>query len=85
MKVYGSFLVRCWLIQDRSQSERSIFDVEHIQTGNHLRAVTLREVEAWVIAACQSSKPVEESARLTQEESKPGKTVKDSGGKIYDS
>jgi hypothetical protein len=56
MKLYGSFLVRCWLIQGPSQNERSVYDVQHIQTGERLRVESLAEVQNWVIAACQASR-----------------------------
>jgi hypothetical protein len=40
MKQYSSFLIRCWVIRDEGQPERIVFDVEHIQTGEHWRALT---------------------------------------------
>lgn len=45
MKFYSSFLVRCWVIREEGQAERIVperivFDVEHIQKGEHWRALT---------------------------------------------
>ncbi len=40
MKLYSSFLVRCWVIREEGQAERILFDVEHIQKGEHWRAMT---------------------------------------------
>ncbi|MBI1760527.1 MAG: hypothetical protein HYR56_03735 [Acidobacteria bacterium] len=40
MKLYSSFLVRCWVIREAGPAERVVFDVEHIQTGEHWRALT---------------------------------------------
>jgi hypothetical protein len=40
MKLYSSFLVRCWVIREEGQAERLVFDVEHIQKGEHQRTLT---------------------------------------------
>jgi len=53
MKLYSSFLVRCWLIHDQSQDERSLIDVEHVQTGGHKRVANLTEAEEWIFAVCR--------------------------------
>ena len=54
MKLYSSFLIRCWLINDPAQGERSVIDVEHIQSGGHTRAATLAEAERWMFDACRT-------------------------------
>lgn len=54
MKLYSSFLIRCWLIHDSPESEKSVIDVEHIQTGERRRAVTLTEAEQWMFEACRT-------------------------------
>ncbi|HEX8183145.1 MAG TPA: hypothetical protein VF747_00290, partial [Blastocatellia bacterium] len=54
MKTYGSFVIRCWLIRDQSQNERSVFDIEHIQSGEHKRAASLTEVNDWMMATCKT-------------------------------
>lgn len=54
MKLYSSFLLRCWLIDDQSQPERSLIDVEHVQSGGHKRVANLTEAEEWIFAACRS-------------------------------
>ncbi len=50
MRLYRSFLVRCWLIKDHSGDERSVFDVEHIQSGERTKAATLQEAEQWMLS-----------------------------------
>ena len=57
MKSYSSFLVRCWLIPDESNGQRSVFDVEHIQTGDHCRVTALTEAQEWMLAACRNAQP----------------------------
>ena len=56
MKLYSSFLIRCWLIHDQSQDERPVIDVEHIQTGGHTRVTRLAEAETWMFEACRTMK-----------------------------
>jgi hypothetical protein len=55
MKLYGSFLVRCWVIKDASADERAVIDVEHIQSGEHLRVANFAEAEEWVLEACRNA------------------------------
>jgi hypothetical protein len=54
MKLYSSFLIRCWLINDSTLGERSVIDIEHIQTGGHTRAASLAEAEEWIFEACRT-------------------------------
>ena len=61
MRVYSSFLVRCWITEDESQGEQSVLQIEHIQTGASVRAATLTEVEPWILAACRNARAVEVS------------------------
>ena len=61
MRVYSSFLVRCWITEDESQGEQSVLQIEHIQTGASVRAATLTEVEPWILAACRHARAVEVS------------------------
>jgi hypothetical protein len=56
MRTYSSYLIRCWLIRDDPQNERAVFDIEHIQTGEHLRATSLAEVYDWIMATGQTAK-----------------------------
>jgi hypothetical protein len=56
MKRYGSFLVRCWLIEETLQDIRSVIDVEHIQSGERMRVASIGEAEQWMFAACRSGK-----------------------------
>ena len=48
MRLYNSFLVRCWLISGEPEGERSVLDIEHIQTGEHFRPSSLSEAERWM-------------------------------------
>lgn len=49
MKLYGSFLVRCWLIRDESEEHRAVIDVEHIQRGEHLRVSDFDAAYQWMM------------------------------------
>ena len=55
MKSQGSFLLRCWLIQDQAETERTIFDIEHVQTGKHERVGNLAEAHHWIINQCMTT------------------------------
>lgn len=57
MKLYSSFLVRCWVMQE--EAEKTIFDIEHIQKGDHLRATSPAEAMDWMLAACRAQQPAE--------------------------
>ena len=48
MRLYNSFLVRCWLIRTAPEGERSVLDIEHIQTGEHFRPSSLAEAQDWM-------------------------------------
>jgi hypothetical protein len=48
MRLYNSFLVRCWLIRTGPEGERSMLDIEHIQTGEHFCPSSLAEAEGWM-------------------------------------
>jgi hypothetical protein len=52
MKKQGSFLLRCWFIQDEAKTERTIFDIEHVQTGEHERVENLAEAHHWILNQC---------------------------------
>lgn len=54
MRLYGSFLVRCWLTEDALQGAQSVLQVDHIQTGASRRATNLSELEPWVLEACRT-------------------------------
>ena len=57
MKLYTSFLIRCWLIRDEKE-ERLVLDIEHIQRGDHLRAVTPDEAINWIMAVTRSEREI---------------------------
>ena len=66
MRLYSSFLIRCWLTDDPSQERQSVLQVEHIQTGASMRAEKLSEIEPWIFEACRGSKPNVETALDTE-------------------
>jgi len=45
MKLYSSFLIRCWLIEDPERGEQAVIVMEHIQTGGHRPVASLPEAE----------------------------------------
>lgn len=64
MKLYNSFLLRCWVIREAAEPvEKMVFDIEHIQKGEHRRAASAEEVLRWIVAACQHTdgEPVEQT------------------------
>ncbi|MFN7930444.1 MAG: hypothetical protein U0Y68_21475 [Blastocatellia bacterium] len=61
MKLYSSFLVRCWVVQE--ETEKTVFDIEHIQNGEHQRAASPEEAMQWMLATCRAN-----SAAESQEE-----------------
>jgi hypothetical protein len=69
MRLYNSFLIRCWLVEDRPQHERAAFEVEHIQTGEHLRTTNLTEACDWMTSACRTARPRVTSAPHATRES----------------
>jgi hypothetical protein len=57
MKLYSSFLLRCWVIRD--ESEKMVFDIEHIQKGERQHTATPEETLQWILTACQNQQPEE--------------------------
>lgn len=60
MKLYNSFLVRCWVIQGESEknaTEKTVFDIEHIQKGEHQRAISPEDAMQWILTACRNHHP----------------------------
>jgi hypothetical protein len=55
MKSYSSFLIRCWLISNESECERTVLEIEHIQTGAHHKGTSIAEAEVWMLSRCQQS------------------------------
>ena len=73
MKLYSSFLFRCWLIHDPAHDERPVIDIEHIQTGSHTRAASLTEAEAWMFEACRAMRAPAEAGRDSGRETNDGR------------
>lgn len=60
MKLYSSFLVRCWVIQEETETsgaEKIVLDIEHIQNGEHQRAASPDEAMQWILNACRNNQP----------------------------
>ena len=55
MKVYNSFLVRCWTLSDDDRPVCERFSVEHFQTGERSRPGSLDQVRQWITDACDYS------------------------------
>ena len=72
MKLYSSFLIRCWLIEDSQRGEKRIIDVEHIQSGGRTRAGSLTEAEGWMLEACRNTHADAQTARDDGREPKDG-------------
>ena len=62
MKIYHSFLIRCWLLREPSQGDRAVFEIEHIQTGERKRVASFAELEGLMLAALP---PESRSPQLT--------------------
>ena len=57
MKLYSSFLLRCWVLQE--DDEKIVFDIEHIQKGERLRAVNADEALQWILQTTKNFQPAE--------------------------
>ena len=55
VKVYNSFLVRCWSLSDADRLVSERFSVEHFQTGERSRPGNLDQVRQWITDACACS------------------------------
>jgi len=55
VRSYSSFLIRCWLTGEPRHEQRSVLQVEHIQTGASMRAESFNEAEQWMFAACRTA------------------------------
>lgn len=63
MKIYNSFLIRCWLLRNTSQADRSIFEIEHIQTGERKRVASFAEMHSLMLATLASdNQPLERTS-----------------------
>jgi hypothetical protein len=65
MKRYSSFLIRWWLTREGSESERTVLQVEHIQTGASTRAASLTEAEKWMRETCESAASAMEESPMS--------------------
>jgi hypothetical protein len=50
MKIYNSFLIRCWLLRNTTQADRLVFEIEHIQSGERKRGASLAEIQSLMLA-----------------------------------
>lgn len=63
MKLYSSFLLRCWVFQEGS--DKVIFDIEHIQNGAHFRAANADEAVQWILQTTKNFQPEENEEHVT--------------------
>lgn len=64
MKLYGSFLIRCWMYPGENQCQAVVFDVEHVQGGERLRFQSSDEAWQWMVqilhsGCAESNEPTE--------------------------
>lgn len=57
MKLYSSFLTRCWVIRDSSPEPKFVFEVEHIQSGARRKHDSLEEIQQWMLTILQTQEP----------------------------
>lgn len=57
MRIYNSFLIRCWLTRKGTKEARTTYEIEHIQTGERLRAHELPDLHDWIRTASQTRRP----------------------------
>ncbi len=71
MKLYGSFLIRCWIYCGEDQTQRLVFDVEHVQGGERLRFSNYDEAWQWMTQILQSNHTIktEDEKPMTNEHS----------------
>ena len=65
MKLYSSFLIRWWLTREGSHSERTVLQVEHIQTGASTRAASLTEADKWMRETSRNTKTAMEEGAMS--------------------
>lgn len=69
MKLYGSFLIRCWVYPGEEGQRQIVFDVEHIQRGERLRFGNSDEAWQWMAQALESGcADSHESGNLAEDE-----------------
>lgn len=56
MRVYRSFLVRCWMTPSSSEDERCLFEIKNVQTGEQARAHSVRGVQRLMEQACEKAR-----------------------------
>ena len=60
MKIRRSFVIRWLLTLDQSTNERSVIDIEHIQSGQRQVVSSLEEASEWMKAVTDPPVGVEE-------------------------
>ena len=48
MKIRKSFFIRWLLVRDEEKQEKSVVDIEHIQSGDSQRVSSLEEANQWM-------------------------------------
>jgi hypothetical protein len=67
MRIYSSFLIRCWLTDDASPNEQAVLQAEHIQTGTSMRGASLVELEPWLFEACRNALSKDKKATRSEQ------------------
>ncbi|MFN2454289.1 MAG: hypothetical protein ABR577_08715 [Pyrinomonadaceae bacterium] len=57
MRIYKSFLIRCWLMEDAQDGVREVYDIEAFQSGEHARSANLDQVNKWIKEICHNARP----------------------------
>lgn len=68
MKLYGSFLIRCWMYSGENQYQAVVFDVEHVQGGERLRFQSSDEAWQWMVQILRSACAKPHDALETEDE-----------------
>ena len=56
MRLYSSFLVRCWFSEDALRGDKPVLQIEHIQSGGQTRVTSLTEAEEWILATAEANR-----------------------------
>ncbi len=62
VRIYKSFLIRCWLLEDSQNGEREVYDLQSLQSGERARSANLNQVNRWIRETCRSARPERDRA-----------------------
>lgn len=66
MKTWCSFLVRCWLTWDAANEKKSIYEITHVQSGDHQRFHSLHEADQFMLSVCEEARKQSASLHRAQ-------------------